>query len=144
METLETFAYCGLVVEITTQLLKIKFSLPFQRQSRLCMVAKSISLHIQSMVATITLVGIYRGIESFHGFVGGAGLRPSTVLLVLVFALVCVFCFCVFVCVCARACVCGCLYMSCLYVFVWVFVYVCVCAGAYGYACVCVFVYACL
>ena len=26
----------------------------------------------------LLLVGIYRGIESFHGFVGGAGLCPST------------------------------------------------------------------
>ena len=31
------------------------------------------------MVEAITLVGIYGGIESFQGFSGGAGIRPSTV-----------------------------------------------------------------
>ena len=32
-----------------------------------------------TMVETRTFVGIYRGIESFRGFLGGAGFRPSTV-----------------------------------------------------------------
>ena len=31
------------------------------------------------MVETMAIVGIYRGIESFQGLLGGAGFRPSTV-----------------------------------------------------------------
>ena len=33
----------------------------------------------ETMVETKTFVGIYRGIESFWGFLSGAGFRPSTV-----------------------------------------------------------------
>ena len=45
------------------------------------MVAKSICLAPQNETIgeAITLVGIYVGESSFKGFVGGAGIRPSTV-----------------------------------------------------------------
>ena len=33
----------------------------------------------ETMVETITFVGICREVESFQGFLGGAGFRPSTV-----------------------------------------------------------------
>ena len=34
--------------------------------------------HFESMVETITCVAIYRGIESFQGFLGDAGFLSST------------------------------------------------------------------
>ena len=43
-----------------------------------CGWTKPISHHFETMVATLFLVGMYRGIESFHRFSGG-GCRSFTV-----------------------------------------------------------------
>ena len=36
---------------------------------------------LEAMAETITLVGSYKRIESFQGFLGGAGFRPTAVIM---------------------------------------------------------------